>query len=85
MTRNRKTVDLYCVKKRKLQNKKLRERSIESKTHQTNLVPRVLWVISKMAGRPAILEITHKTLGTRLPSNLSNGLVSANVSLQISQ
>ena len=40
-------------------------------THQTNLVPKVLWVISKMAGRPAILEITHKTLGTRLPSNLS--------------
>ena len=40
-------------------------------------------------GRPAILEITHKTLGTRLPANLgidsAHGLVSANVSLQISQ
>ena len=52
MTRNRKTFDLYCVKKRKLQNKKLWERSIDSKTHQTNLVPRVLWVISKLGNYP---------------------------------
>ena len=33
---------------------------------KTNLVPRVLWVISKMAGRPDILEITQKNPGNEV-------------------